>query len=169
MRNSQTLTDFNIHIDGVGFAGVANKLVVPAIAFETIERDVSGMAGSYDSMTGRLKKMDSEIEVDTFTAENIWPIVGGNDSKETPVVFRGSLKDGGRDIALKILLQGNWVEWGGHDFEVKKEIKNKFKISLTKLAIYSDNKEIVYINLPTWDIRLGGTQQGKSIKANLGL
>ncbi|AUR88221.1 tail tube protein [Vibrio phage 1.111.B._10N.286.45.E6] len=165
----QVLTDFHTYVDGKGYAGIANKVSIPSIVFETIEKDLSGNAGAYDVLTGRLGKLESELQFDSFAAKEIWGLVGNPLASLTPVVIRGSLRDGPLDIGVKITMQGTWKEWSGHDFEVKAEIQSKFKLSLTKLVIEVGGDEVVYINLPLWDIRMNGKPIGLLVRANLGL
>lgn len=169
MKMPQVLTDFNTFIDGRGYSGVANKVSIPAVIFETIEKDLAGNAGAYDVLTGRVGKLESELQFDTFAAGEIFGMLGNADASDTPIVLRGSLKDGPNDVSLKVTMQGVWKEWSGHEFEVKAEVQNKFKVSLTKLAIEIDGSEKLYINMPTWDIRMNGKVIGKKVKANLGL
>lgn len=169
MKMPQVLTDFNTHIDGIGFAGIANKVSIPEIVFKTIEKDLSGNAGSYEILTGRLEKLESELELNSFHLENVWDLLGSNKGAETPVVFRGSLKDGPNDIGLKITFQGIWKSAAISGLEVGGEVNNKFKVSLRKLVIEVNDKEIWYSNLSTWDIRKNGKDIASKIKANLGL
>lgn len=169
MKMPQVLTDFNTHIDGVGFAGISSKVTIPEIVFETIEKNLSGNAAAYEILTGRIGKMESEIELNSYHLENVWDLLGSNKGAETPVVFRGSLKDGPNDIGLKITFQGIWKSAAISGLEVGGEVNNKFKVSLRKLVIEANDKEVLYINAPTWDIRQNGKDVASKIKANLGL
>lgn len=165
----QVLTDFNTHVDGVGFAGISNKITLPEIVFKTLDKDLTGNAGPYEILTGSIEKLESEIELSSLAAGNIWGLVGSEDAAETPVVFRGSLKDGADDIPLKITMQGVWKSIGLNDLEKGAEVATKYKLSIRKLVIEVDEVEKIYINLPTWDIRIDGKTIGSKIKSNLGL
>lgn len=169
MKLPQVLTDFNTAIDGEGFAGVANKITIPEIVFKTIEKDLTGNAGAYDILTGRIEKLESEIEFSTFSASSIWALLGSADSADKPVIFKGSLKDGAEDIPIKLIFQGVWKSGAISDFEVSGEVSNKFKVSLQKLSLYINDEEKIYINMPTWEVRMNGVDLASQIKSNLGL
>lgn len=168
-RYPQTLTDFNTFIDGIGFAGVVNKATIPEIIFKTLEKDLTGSAGAYDILTGAIEKLESTVELDTFSGESIFDLVGSEDAADVAVIFRGSLKDGAKDIALKVTFQGIWKSVDLSDLEKGSEVKSSYKVSLRKLVIEVDDKEVVYINLPTWEIRMNGKDRSSKIKNNLGL
>lgn len=165
----QALTDFNTHVDGVGYAGIANKITLPEVVFKTLDKDLTGNAGSFEILTGAIEKLESEIELSSLAAENIWPLIGSEDAAEKPVIFRGSLKDGVNDIALKITFQGIWKSVGFNDLEKGAEIATKYKLSLRKFILEVDDEEKIYINMPTWDVRINGKDLGSKIKSNLGL
>lgn len=169
MKMPQVITDFNTFVDGKLYAGVANKVTIPAVIFETIEKDLAGNAGAYEVFTGQIGKLESELQFDTFAAKEIFKLVGDGNAANIPVIVRGSLKEAGQDIGLKITFQGIWKSWDGIELTKKGEVQNKFKVSLRKLVIESDGDELLYVNMPTWDVRMNGNDIGKKIKANLGL
>ena len=165
----QTLTDFNMHVDGKGFAGVANKITLPEIVFKAMEKNLTGNAGAYEVLTGNVEKLESEVELSTMVAENIWDLIGQEAAAEIPVIFRGSLKDGAEDIGLKITYQGVWKSVGFNDLEKEADVSTKYKLSLRKFVLEADGEEKIYINLPTWDVRINGKDVAGKIKSNLGL
>ncbi len=169
MKMPQIITDFNTFVDGNTYAGVANKVTIPAVVFETVEKDLAGNAGAYEILTGQIGKLESELQFDTFAAKEIFKLVGDGNAANIPVIIRGSLKDAGQDVGLKITMQGIWKSWESNELTKKGEVQNKFKVSIRKLAVESDGAELIYINLPTWDVRMNGNDIGKKIKANLGL
>ncbi len=165
----QVLTDFNTHIDGVGFAGIANKITLPEVVFKTLDKDLTGNAGAYEILTGSVEKLEAEIELSSLAAGNVWSLIGSEDAAETPVIFRGSLKDGADDIELKVTLQGIWKSVNFSDLEKGAEVATKYKLSIRKYVVEVDEEEKIYINLPTWDVRINGETIGSKIKSNLGL
>ena len=165
----QALTDFNTHVDGVGFAGIANKITLPEVVFKTLDKDLTGNAGAFEIFTGSIEKLESEIELSSLAAANIWPLIGSEDAAEKSVIFRGSLRDGADDIGLKITYQGIWKSIGFNDLEKGTEVATKYKLSLRKFVLEVDGEEKIYINLPTWEVRINGKDLGSKIKSNLGL
>lgn len=165
----QVITAFNCFVDGNSYSGMVNKATIPPVVFETVEKSVAGYAGDIDVLTGRVGKMESDIEFDSFAAAAIFGMLGNANASDKPVVMRGSVASGGNHLELKITMQGTWKEWGGVELSAKAEVNNKFKVSLTKLVVEVDGKELIYINLPTFDTRVNGNDIGAKIKANLGL
>lgn len=166
---AQVLTDFNTFVDGVGFAGIAKKVTLPEVVFKTLELDLTGNAGAFETLTGAIEKLESEIELSSVAVDNIWPLVGTEDAAETPVIFRGSIRDGTTDVAYKITMQGIWKSVAFNDLEKGAEVSSKFKLSLRKFVVEVDDVEKVYINKLTWEIRINGIDRGGKIKSNLGL
>jgi P2 family phage contractile tail tube protein len=165
----QVLTDFNTHVDGEGFAGVANKITLPEVIFKTLDKDLTGNAGAFEIFTGSIDKLESEVELSTLAATNIWSLIGSEEAAETAIIFRGSLRDGANDVGLKITYQGIWKSIGFNDLEKGAEVATKYKLSLRKFVLEVDGEENIYINLPTWEVRINGNDLGSKIKSNLGL
>lgn len=169
MKLPQTLTDFNLFLDGGVTRGVVSEIKLPDVAFETLEKNLSGYAGSFEVLTGRVGKLDAEIVCDSYAVEPISALIGSEESAQFPVILRGSLRSGGEDKGLKIIMQGVWSKYSQEPLKVNGEVKNRYSLSLQRYAAYHGAFELFYFDLPTWTIRTGGIDRTKDIRANLGM
>ena len=165
----QVLTGMVAFINETSYIGKANKVKLPDVSFKTIEKNIAGYAGAYELLSGRLEKLEAEIELDSLMAREVFDVLGSNDGPKTPVVLRGSLKTGAEDISLKIRMAGIWKKAGFNDLESDAETKLTLTVSLQRFALEVNGKEEIYINLRTFDNRLGGKSKTDKIKANLGI
>ncbi len=168
MAKAQVLTDFNAFLDGHGFIGIANKITMPEVVAKTIEKNLSGHAGSFEIATGRFEALSSEIELNAYAAEFL-ALIGDESMASIPFIARGSLRSNGDDLPIKVVMQGLWKSVSLGAFEVDSEIATNYKLSIRKFTVEIDSKEVIYINLETNGVRMGKKDLTAKIRANLGM
>lgn len=163
----QHLTDMNVYVDGDSFIGVCKKVTLPNIKFQTKEKSLSGSACAGDVMTGRVEKLEIEMEVETLLKNKLFDALGK--SEETPIVIKGNVVDGGQHKSLEVELSGTFHEMNISDMEADIGITMTVKGTLCMYKLSCDGDELTYINASKWIVRVGGVDRTAQLRTNLGL
>ncbi|WP_040728222.1 phage major tail tube protein [Thiomicrorhabdus sp. Kp2] len=161
------LKDFNVAVDGKGYAGMATELVLPKLDIVTEDIRAAGMDTS-EAVDMGMEPMEAEITLSGYDVAllKLWGVNGGS----VPLTARGGLQsEDGTVKAVAVNLQGKMVgldmaTWKPGELNPK---KMKMKVKYYKLTI--DGDEIIEIDVPNMVRKIGGVDQLAEIRAALGL
>lgn len=164
---TQHLTDFNMYVDGDSFIGVCKKVTLPSLKFQKKEKALSGSACAGDVMTGRVEKLEVEMDIETLLKNKLFRALGN--SEETPIVIKGSIAEGGQHKALEVELSGTFHEMNLSDLEADSGINMNIKGTLCLYKMTCDGDELIYVNANKWIVRVAGEDKTAQLRTNLGL
>lgn len=165
-NDAQILKDFNVYVNGVGHAGVAEDFIPPKVVFKTVDHDAGGIAGTIEIPTN-LDKLET-----SFTMAKMDPatmsLVGFTHNAGHIITFRGSAKEGLLEKPVVAIIGGTIKEI---ELEWKKgeKILSKFSMAVTSYFLTVGGREIYGIDKPADIVRIGGTDINAVTRANTGI
>lgn len=135
----QTLSNMNLYVDGVSFAGEVPTLTVPKLTVKTEEYRAGGMSAPIELDMG-LEKMEGAFTTNGVRRESM-KFFGLNDGGAFNGVFRGAFKGHrGAITAVVVTLRGMLKEVDNGDWKPASvsEIKHSVAVSYYKYEIDGD-------------------------------
>lgn len=165
--SENVLKDFNVSIDGRGYAGMATELVLPKLDITTEDIRAAGMDSS-EAVDMGMEPMEAEITLSGYDVSllKLWGLTGDS----VPLTARGAMQsEDGTVTAATVNLQGKMVgldmaTWKPGEINPK---KMKMKVKYYKLTM--GGEELIEIDVPNMVRKIGGVDQLAEIRAALGL
>lgn len=161
------LTDLCVYLKGDSFAGQLNKMTLPDIVMKTVEKAMSGTAGSVERSLGRLEKLESEVSIEAFD-QRLFALVGNNSARDEIVTVKGALDVDGSWVNITVNFGGLWKSLNLGEINPEKEIELKSNVALEHFEVIVDGVEFVFINKMTNVVRMGGVDITAQIRACIG-
>lgn len=163
----KSFKNFNVFIDGIGYAGRVTEGTPPKVSIKTEEHIAGGMAAAVDVDTGTVEKMEYEMTLAEFNPA-VYAVLGKDD---VPVTFRAA--QGLNDTTVEAVI----VEVRGMLREVDggglKPASGKTELKLAGTASYLrmtiDGSETVEIDAINMVRKIGGVDQLAAQRKALGL
>ncbi len=168
MAIPRTLKDFNLFIDGRGYAGKVEELELPKLTVKTEEYRGGGMDGAVEIDMGT-EKLEAKIVLAEYEPEvlKLWGLADGS---AVQLTARGALQaDGLAVVPVVVNLRGSikeldWGAWKSGD---------RATLSLAVAARYyrldMSGSEIIEIDIENKIRKVGGVDQIAAIRAAIGL
>ena len=119
------LTGLNAYVDGRGYMGRVNELVLPKLTPKMREYTAGGLSATIDVPTGEIEKLESEVTL-TGVDPDVIGLFGVTMGNATSLVFRGSTQsEDGSKGEVKVFQRGmikelDWGSWKpGEDSNLK--------------------------------------------------
>lgn len=143
MSLPERITNFNMYIEGLGFAGLAEEITLPVLELETDEYRAAGMLAAADLETG-LKLLKMEITLGEFTPA-VLKQFGNRDPSGINARFLGAAPsgDGSAVAAIEISVRGRFKKLDQGTIKPKDGTKMKVEMPLTYYR-YSRNGEVIH-------------------------
>ena len=169
LLKAQVLSDFALAINGVGYVGTANKIKIPEIKFQTIEKKLSGNASVTRIKTGKVEELKTEVEFSTFFGDEVYKLLSEGNS-QTPLILNGALYEGNNTVAVKMTMQGNWDAINMGELSAGEgEVKMTLSGTLDLFTWETDGKEQIHIESIGNVVRINGEDKTAAARSILGL
>lgn len=143
-----TLKDFNVFIDGEGYAGRGVSIQLPKLSRITEEYMGSGLAGPIELDMGQDKIELSELVI-AEPNNAIFKNYGTLDINGLTLRVKGSFKaeNNAKEIPFEVVMKGRWTEVDFGTWERKKPGELKLKATLTYFKLSYDGQTPIEIDL----------------------
>lgn len=165
----RVLYDFTQYIDGVGYAGLAEEIVLPKLTRQMEDYQAGGMLGPVKLDFG-MDALTLEVTIAEYNPE-ILKLWGNANASGIGARFLGSLvsQDGGGTDAVEISVRGRFEEIDPGTAKKKENGKLKVKMPLTYFR-YSHNGEVlIELDLIGGKESVGGTDLSAAVMKSLGI
>lgn len=164
----QTLTNTNLFIDGVSFAGDVPSLTLPKLAVKTEQYRAGGMDAPVSIDMG-LEAMEAKFSTNGARREAL-NFFGLADQSAFNGVFRGSFKgQKGASVPLVATLRGLLKEVDPGDWKAGEKAEFKYAVAVSYYKLEVDGREVYEID-PVNGVRaINGVDQLAGMRNDLGL
>jgi P2 family phage contractile tail tube protein len=142
MALPKILKNFNLFIDGLGMAGLAEEITLPKLELQTEEYEAAGMLGPVELDLG-MNALKLEFTLAEFYADVLkyWGIAdaGGINARFLGAVVSG---DGSSTDAIEVSVRGRWKSLDFGTAKKKELAKLKVEMPLTYFK-YSANSDVL--------------------------
>ena len=164
----QTLTNFNLFVDGKGFAGLASQVTLPKLKIKSEEFRAGGMDAPVKMDLG-LEAMEAGFTM-TGVAKDVLKFFGLADQTAFNGSFRGAFRDQkGAVVPAVITFRGMLEEVDMGDWKPGDKTETKFNAALSYYKLEVEGATVYEID-PIGMIRIiDGTDQLTEIRAAIGM
>ena len=161
------LKNFNLFVDGRGYAGVVNELNLPTLAIKTEDYRAGGMDTSIQLDLG-MDQLTCDFTLNQYDSDVI-NAFGLSNGAQVPLVFRGGLSDEATVSPVVVTLTGAWnqVDMGGWTAGDRPTLKVTVSVRYYKLEI--DGKELIEIDVLNMVRKINGTDQLAKLRTAIGM
>lgn len=161
------LKNFNLFVDGRGYAGRVDEVTLPKLSIKTEEFKGGGMDVPIELDMG-MNKLECDLTISEYDPE-IVKMFGLRSGAQVPLTLRGGL-DGEEGVSpVVVTLTGAWreLDFGGWKPGEKAPLKVSVAVRYYRLEI--DGQELVEIDAENMVRKINGTDQLEAIRGALGM
>lgn len=161
------LRNMTLTVDGQGYAGNIEELVLPKLTLQTEEFRNGGMDAPVDVELG-MEKLECEFTLTRFHRTSL--MLFGVFSQQTQLTARGAVvSDDGTTQAVTVNMMGLVRELDMGTWKPGEKSTNKFMVSLRYYKLVIDEFPIYEIDIPNFVRKINGVDQLAKMRSALGL
>ena len=164
----QILKNFNVFVDGRGYAGRADELVLPKVTVKTEEFRAGGMDAPIELDMG-MEKIECSFSLAEFNPEvlKLWGVIN---AATTGFVFRGAVQRQGEDAqAVVATVRGRIKEPDHGTWKAGDKATNKYTVACSYYKLNVNGTDVFEIDIENMIRNVGGTDQMASLRAAMGM
>lgn len=168
MAAENILKNFNLFIDGRGYAGKCSDVTPPKLTDKSEDFQAGGMAAPIEIQMGHEKlELDFTLESYDPNALSLWGLAPGN---VTPFVIRGALQSlDGKVQQVEIVCRGRVREEDPDAWKPSTKAPLKFKVAATTYRRTVAGRVTHDIDVPGMKCVVNGVDQLAGIRSAIGL
>ena len=170
MALPKTLKQFNVFVDGRGYAGRCEEIQLPKLSRKMLEYIAGGMLGPVDIDMG-LEKLEGEITLAEFSRE-LLNTFGICDASGVLMRFRGAAVSDDADCsttAIEIVMRGRFKEVDLGTAKPGEKGKMKLSYTLSMFEYHENDETVISIDLVNMVEIVNGVDRTKDIRDALAL
>ncbi|WP_045856256.1 phage major tail tube protein [Teredinibacter purpureus] len=163
----KVLKNFNLFVDGRGYAGRVDEVTLPKLSLKTEEFKAGGMDVPIELEMG-MNKLECDITISEYDTEII-KMFGIREGAQVPLTLRGGL-DGEEGVApVVVSITGAWrdLDFGGWKAGEKAPLKVSIAARYYRLEI--DGQELIEVDAENMVRKINGVDQMEAMRSALGM
>lgn len=161
------LKNFNAFVDGRGYAGRIDEIILPKLSIKTEEYRGGGMDIPVAIDMG-MEKLEAELNFAEYDSE-LFRLFGLVDGNGVSITLRGGLQGIGEAEAIVINLRGQFKELDLGNWKPADKAKLKCTISIRYYKLTIDLRELIEIDAENMIRKINGIDQMSSLRSALGI
>ena len=164
------LKNFNLFIDGRGYAGVVEELTLPKINLKLEEHRVGGM-DSPIQLTQGIDKLEADFtlaEYDPLVVQQFGLVTAGE--AQIPLKFKGGLdNEGGAVTPVEVTLTGSWNDLDFGNWKAGEKAPLKIMVAVRYYKLIIGGQDLIEIDVLNMVRTINGVDQLADMRAAIGL
>lgn len=161
----RVLKNFNVYVDGFGWAGRMDTITLPALNLVTEDHRAGGM----DAPVGIEMGME-KLTMSMVTADFDPTILAMLGRKDVPITARGAVQRQGANVEpLIINMRGGWTGLEFGQWALGSKVQNTMNADLDYLRIRQNDVEYCEIDVTNMVRRINGVDQLAQQRAAIGI
>ena len=163
----KVLKNFNLFVDGRGYAGRVDEVTLPKLSLKTEEFIGGGMDVPFELDMG-MNKLECDLTISEYDVEII-KMFGLREGAQVPLTMRGGLDGESGVTPVVINITGAWrdLDFGGWKAGEKAPLKVSVAARYYRLEI--DGTELVEIDAENMVRKINGADQLEAMRSALGM
>jgi P2 family phage contractile tail tube protein len=162
----QTIRAMNLSVDGKGFLGAVEEVVLPKLKIKTHAFKAGGMDTPIELDMG-LEKLECSFTVanydrDLFKAFDITP------NRHLPLTMRGAIEEDGTIHPVVLRLEGACKELDMGTWKSGEQVKLKMQMTLKKYELLIDDEEQIFVDVLNMVRRIHSVDVLEAARAAIG-
>ena len=160
------LKNFNLFIEGFGFAGNLDEIQLPSLKLKTEEHRVGGMDAPIDVDLG-MEKMEASFTITKLSS--LAQSTFGQSIKQISVTAKGVTQDAdGATHEVVIKMTGKVTSWEPSAWKAGEKPTYKATMSLIYYHHSNDGQDVHLVDVPNMQRLIGGIDQLAAQRAAIG-
>lgn len=151
------LKNFNVYVDGRGYAGRLDELTLPKLTIKTEEYQGAGMSAPVDIDMG-MEKLEMDLTFAEYDKE-LFKLFGLTNGSEIGLTIRGALHGAGEPEAIVINVRGFFREMDFDSWTPAEKTSLKCTVSCTYYKLSIDGNELIEIDPVNMIRNVNGSDQ----------
>ncbi|GHM58164.1 MAG: phage major tail tube protein [Candidatus Mesenet longicola] len=162
------LKNFNVFVDGRGYAGRIDEITLPKLTIKTEEYRAGGMDIPVSIDMG-MEKLEAELTFAEYDTE-LFRLFGLTDGNSVPLTLRGGLRGNNNNIeAVVINLRGTFRELDFGNWKPGEKATLKCMVNAHYYKLTIGGKELIEIDAENMMRKINGVDQLALLQTALGL
>lgn len=162
------LKNFNLFVDGRGYAGLVDELTLPRLSVKMEEHRAGGMDIPIDLDMG-MEKLECEFSLCEYDPE-VLRMYGLYNGAPVQLALRGGLdNETGSVTPVTVNLVGAWRELDFGNWKAGDKAILKVTVSLRYYKLEVDGQEIIEVDAVNMVRRIDGVDQLEGLRSAIGL
>lgn len=159
------LKNFNLFVNGVGYAGLVEEAEIPAIKLKMDEHRVGGMDGVFEIEMGQ-EAMSSKLTMAEHNEDLILAL-----ATRTRFQLRGSIQrdTSGQTTAVVVEMQGKVKTWTPGGMKAGDPGKPEHEIAVDYFRFNMGGVDLMEIDVENMVRKIGGVDQLAAIRADIAI
>jgi uncharacterized protein len=164
----KVMKNFNLFVDGYGFAGRVDEVTPPKLTIKTDEYQAGGMDAAAEIDLG-MEKLEADFSVFEHDPV-IYRQFGLLDGTQVQVVFRGAQQGSdGVVVPMAVTLRGLYKELDGGNWKAGEKGSLKATISCRYYKLEIDGSAVIEVDVDNMTRVINGVDQLSAIRTAIGL
>lgn len=161
------LKNFNVTVDGRGYAGRIDEIVLPTLTIQTEEHRAGGMDAPVDIDLG-MEKLEAELTFSEYDLE-LFRLFGLVDGNAVAVTIRGAIQSSGEAEPVVINLRGSFKELDAGTWQAGDKATLKCMITARYYKLNINGEDIIEIDAENMVRVINGVDQLASVRSAIGV
>lgn len=161
------LKNFNVTVDGRGYAGRIDEVVLPTLTIQTEEHRAGGMDAPVDIDLG-MEKLEAEMTFAEYDLE-LFRLFGLVDGNAVSVTLRGAIQSSGEAEPVVINLRGSFKELDAGTWKAGDKATLKCMITARYYKLNINGEDIIEIDAENMVRVINGVDQLASVRSAIGI
>lgn len=161
------LKNFNVTVDGRGYAGRIDEIVLPTLTIQTEEHRAGGMDAPVDIDLG-MEKLEAELTFSEYDHE-LFRLFGLVDGNAVAVTIRGAIQSSGEAEPVVINLRGSFKELDAGTWQAGDKATLKCMITARYYKLNINGEDIIEIDAENMVRVINGVDQLASVRSAIGV
>lgn len=161
-KTPQILKNYNLFVDGQGFAGLMDEVTLPTLALQIEDHRAGGMDASMPIDMGM-----ENLELGFTCAEHspaIFRQFGLSDQNAVALVFRGALADNETVIPYVITCKGMYTEISGASVSAGDKVPLESTVRCNYYKLSHNGQDLIEVDILNMVRRINGVDQLAAIR-----
>ncbi|MCE3232500.1 MAG: contractile tail tube protein [Rickettsiaceae bacterium] len=161
------LKNFNAFVDGRGYAGRVDEIVLPKLTVKTEEHRAGGMDVPVEIDMG-MEKLEAEITFAEYDAQ-LFRLFGLTDGNAVSLTLRGAIQADGEAEPIVINLRGSFRELDAGTWKAGDKATLKCMVAVRYYRLTVSGDSVIEIDAENMIRIIGGEDQMVSIRQAIGI
>ena len=151
------LKNFNVYVDGRGYAGRLDEITLPKLTIKTEEYQGAGMSAPIDIDMG-MEKLEMDLTFSEYDKE-LFKLFGLTNGSEVALTIRGAMQGAGDAESIVINVRGFFCEMDFDTWTPAEKATLKCTLSCTYYKLAIDGNELIEIDPVNMIRNINGSDQ----------
>ncbi|TQV72582.1 phage major tail tube protein [Exilibacterium tricleocarpae] len=163
----KTLKNFNLFVDGRGYAGRVEELTLPKLSIKTEEIRTGGMDAPVELDMG-IEKLECDLNIAEYDVDII-ALFGLENGAQVPLTLRGGLDGEDGVVPVVVTLRGAWRALDFGNWKAGEKAPLKVSVALRYYRLEIGARELIEIDAINMVRKIDGKDQLQAMRSALGI